>query len=203
VSIRSASVTLGALALAASLAAGCQVFGQAGPIEDLHDWSAVPLAADQRLATEALKSSVCRVGDDNARPTILLQDRRTAMSAAFLVAGANWSGSCLITVANGGSGGGGRGAALAPLAGRLVVDERSSGGLGSGSATLLGGRAADDVATIQVVLPSGQVVSASVGGGHWLAWWPGDVEASRVVALDSTGAVLQTLTDTTPGFQLK
>lgn len=203
-SIRARSSLLAGLAMAAGLAAGCGAFRQVGPTEDLHDWSAVPLAADQRLTTAALTSSVCRAGDDTGPPpNILLQDRRTAMSAAFLVSGVNWSGSCLITVAGGSSGGGSRDASPASLTGPLAVDERSNGGVGSGNATLLGGRAANAVVTVQVVLPSGQVVTASVGRGHWLAWWPGDAEAVRVVALDSTGAVLKTLTDTTPGFEQK
>jgi hypothetical protein len=187
----------------AALVSGCGAFRQAGPADDLRGWSAAPLPIDARLATEALKSSVCRAGEDAGPVNIVLQDRRTAQSAAFLVAGQGWSGSCLITVANGNGSGGSRSAPLPALDGALAVDERSSGGVGSGTATLVGGRAADAVVAVQVVLPSGQVVTASVSGGHWLAWWPGDVQAVQIVALDANGGILQTLTDTTPGYQQK
>src|SRR5207247_8562641 len=106
-------------------------------------------AGDPGVATEALKSSVCRAGDDNQSIAIVLQDRRTAMSAAFLVTGPGWSGSCLVTTASGSASGGGRSAPLDPVTAALTVDERSSGGVGGGNASLLGGRSAAGVTTVK------------------------------------------------------
>lgn len=204
-SARRRGVAVAAFATVAVLAGACG-FRQALPNDDLHDWSAVPLAADERLTTAAIKATVCRMGDDTApAPEILLQDRRTALSAAFLVSGPGWSGSCLITIAagNASGGGGARGGPSPALATALAVDERSSGGVGSGTAGLLGGRAAADVATVQIVLADGRSVTASLASGHWLAWWPGSVDAAQVKALDANGVALQTLTDTTPVYEQK
>jgi len=44
-----------------------------------------------------------------------------------------------------------------------------------------------------------RMAAASVGVGHWLAWWPKETTASKVVAHDGAGAVLATLDAATLG----
>ncbi|MEO7664553.1 MAG: hypothetical protein ABIV26_05450, partial [Candidatus Limnocylindrales bacterium] len=51
-----------------------------------------------------------------------------------------------------------------------------------------GGRIAATVARVVVEVADGRIVTASVGGGYWLAWWPDDVRAKVVTAFDSAGA---------------
>jgi len=54
----------------------------------------------------------------------------------------------------------------------------------------LGGRVAADVTAVTIALADGRTVTASVGGGHWLAWWPGDVGATTVSGLDAAGQIV-------------
>src|SRR5436305_839081 len=84
------------------------------------------MAPDARLATKALTFESCHAGADAGGIQILLQDRRTASTAAFLVAAPAFSGSCLVSL-SGNGGGSGRGAALDPATSAIVVDEGSSG----------------------------------------------------------------------------
>jgi hypothetical protein len=172
--------------------------------DDLVTWQRLPLAPDQRLTDAALRSTVCRSGQkDDAPIQLLLQDRRTATSAAFLVSGVGFSGSCTIALNGGASGGSSREQPLDPLSGPIAVDERSTGGLGGGTASLVGGRVAPVVARVRIDLADGRVVDASVGNGHWLAWWPGDFAAVRIRALDLASSIMATLDDSTPGWQQK
>ena len=194
--------------LAAISFAALAVTACAGPSlskqDDLATWQRSPLPPDQRLAEAALRSSVCRSGQDDGAPIqLLLQDRRTATSAAFLIVGAGFSGSCTITLNGGASGGSSRGQALDALSGPIAVDERSTGGLGGGTASLIGGRLAPVVASVRIDVADGTFVEASVGNGHWLAWWPGDLAAVRIQALDLAASIVATLDDSTPGWQQK
>ncbi len=56
------------------------------------------------------------------------------------------------------------------------------------------GRSAADVAAVEVVLPDGQVVTATVQDGWWAAWWPGVTEDDRAVRLRSTDTAGQATT---------
>ena len=199
-----AARVVGAAVLVAVAAAGCRGLGPVATPDDLASWQAAPLPADPRLAQAAVTSIACNAGNDTGPPPqILLQDRRTASTAAFLVSGPAFSGSCLVTLSGGAGGGSGRSQPLEPATAAIVVDEGSSGGTGSSSASLVGGRAAVTVATVTIDLNDGRVVRASVGNGHWLAWWPGELGVKQIVARDAAGTVLATLDDATPGWKLK
>ena len=183
-------------ALAVLVLAGCGGFRGAPAADTLQDWSAVPLAPNPALASQALTASVCRGGDAQAGPLqVVLEDRRTAQTAAFLVTGPSWVGSCLITLSNGNASGGGSNQPRGPFDGPLALDELSNGGVGAGTASLAGGRIIDGVAAVEVDLPDGRVVTASVGQRHWLAWWPGDLPITRLVARSGDGTVLATIDD--------
>jgi hypothetical protein len=187
---------LAALAVLALVASGCVAFRQGQVTDNLQSWSAIPLAPDERIATEAIKSNVCHATDVAGPVSVVLQDRRTVLTAAFLVAGPGWTGSCLLTLANGNAIGSSGNLASLPAMGQAVaLDESANGGVGDGNASLAGGRSIDAVVAVSVELVDGRVVTASVGGGHWLAWWPGDVAITQLVATGADGAVLASIED--------
>lgn len=180
---------------------GCVAPGASA--DDLKGWQARPLPPDLSLAQFAVGQDVCRAGQPAGFAVrVLLQDRRTEWTAAFLVEGAGFTGSCAVS-RGGNAGGSGRTDGREQFVGSIVVDERSSGSLGQGSGTLLGGRSAAPVATVLIDLPDGRTVEASVGGGYWLAWWPGESSAVRIRALNAADMVLATLDDSTPNWQQK
>ncbi|MEO8469325.1 MAG: hypothetical protein ABI573_06620 [Chloroflexota bacterium] len=180
----------GLVALAAAalvLAAGCGVARvQQAPEDDLSTWSAIPLPPDAGLTAQVVSGqSACK--DPNGGPIrVLLQDRRTALTAAFLVSGKDLFGSCFVTAQGGSSGG--SGPLPDPMTAALSIDDSGFGNVAAGTARELGGRVAAGVTRVVVELKDGRMVTASVVGGYWLAWWPNDVAASAVTAFDAAGA---------------
>ena len=51
----------------------------------------------------------------------------------------------------------------------------------------LGGRVADEVASVVVTLADGSRQDAAVTDGYWLAWWTGPTSSTAVVASDAAG----------------
>jgi hypothetical protein len=162
--------------------------------DDLATWSRTPLAPDPALARLAVQGEhgPCRgeLGPD-VPLTILLQDRRTAATAAFFVTAPGHFGSCLISA--GGSGGGGSTNVVPSLVGVVTVEEEGSGIADDVTTHTLGGLASKDVRTVRVGLPDGTEVTASVDNGYWLSWWPGQLSAVRISALDSSGVIIAIL----------
>jgi hypothetical protein len=184
-------VALIALAL---VAAGCGVTRVAAPpVDDLSTWSPVPLAPDQALADRISSGQTsCIPGPQGGPVRVLLQDRRTAWTAAFLFTAAGVFGSCFVTKASGGSGGG-SGPRPEPMAANLSIDDNGFGDVAGGQAHDLGGRIAVGVASVRVELAGGGTATASVGNGYWLAWWPGNVVATKVRAFGADGAEIESL----------
>jgi hypothetical protein len=178
----------------ASLATGCALARVQQPEADtLATWSEHPLPPDAAMAAKAVSDqSSCTVEDKDRPIRVLIQDRRTPQSAAFLFAGRAAFGSCFVTTGGGGTSGG-----SGPLPGDLtiplVIDENGSGDVGSGTARILGGRVANGATQVVVELADGRSVFASVGNGYWLAWWPDTSKANRVVAKDASGAEISTV----------
>ena len=189
-----AVVRLVALLAIALVASGCWVARVEGPpADDLSTWSEVPLAPDPELATVAASGdSSCIAGPQGGRVQILLQDRRTEMTAAFLFTGAGAFGSCFVTKAGGGAGGG-SGPIPEAMTSNLTLDANGFGDVANGEARHLGGRVAVGVAGVELTLADGRGVTASVANGYWLAWWPSDTLAQEVLALDASGSVLETV----------
>lgn len=179
----------GLAVVAALLLAGCGPTGVVQPTPDnFAAWSEHPLTPDAGLAGSALAAgSACASGEDGANVRILLQDRRTPQTAAFLFAGPTTFGGCMVT-----SGGGmslaGSGPALEPTNGTLSIDDNGAGGAGGEGVRELGGRVAPNAVQVVVHLTDGRSVLASIGNGYWLAWWPDTARAERVVATDTSGA---------------
>ena len=178
---------------AATLFAGCSVLGGSPRTEDaLRAWSDRPLAPDPALAREALNShSACLMDAPAAEVRILLEDRRTPETAAFLVATPTMFGACLITHGTGGSSGGG-GPVPGPMPGAISIDANASGGSTDAQAHLLGGRVALGASQVVVALADGRAVLASLDNGYWLAWWPDTVSATNVRATDAGGGLVGT-----------
>jgi hypothetical protein len=181
------------LPVAAPLLAGCALAASVaqGPPEDLSTWSLTPLAPDPALAASAIgEDGACRMDDptDNVvapQPQILVQDRRTQNTAAFLVLSPQHFGDCTVSRGTGSSGG--YGPLLGAMNGQLTIENTSSGTVGEGSASTLGGRIAVPGAQVVVELRDGRRVPASVANGYWLMWWPSTTAAARVVALRPDG----------------
>ena len=177
----------GAVAMAA---AGCGVarVEQQTP-DSAAAWGPRPLPPDPALAAQAIAGdSACRALENPEPLRVLVQDRRTERTAAFLVAGATQFGSCLISKGDFASGG--SGPALEPMTAALTIDSQGGGGIDTFPAQLLGGRVDGRASTVEVRLADGQSMTASLANGYWLAWWPGTTLAARVVARDAGGAVL-------------
>jgi hypothetical protein len=192
------------LPIASTLLAGCGLasFAQR-PQDNLGTWSDVPLPPDAALAAQALAADgACRMDDpgDNVvepAPQILVQDRRTADSAAFLVRSPKHFGSCTITRSTGSSSSG-YGPPLLPMTGQITIDDQGGGSLGNGMAQELGGRIGVPAAKVVVQLKDGRTVTASVANGFWLAWWPAPADAARVVAIDDTNTEVAGIAVTIP-----
>lgn len=186
---------LGVAALVACvLIAGCGISRVVTPPEDtLASWSDHPLAADPALATQAMAAhSACLMDTPVGQLRILIQDRRTSQTAAFLVAAPTMFGSCIVTSGSGASSGGG-GLPPGAMAGAISIDANGSGGAAGAQARLLGGRVVSTASQVTVNLADGRTVVASLGGGYWLAWWPDTTSATSVGATDPSGASVGTV----------
>ena len=184
--------TAAGLAFAIALT-GCAVarVDQSTP-DAFETWSLTPLPPDAALAAHAMsRDSACLMGASGEPLRILIQDRRTASTAAFLTLGASTFGSCIVT-GPGGASSGGSGPLPEAMTGPLSIDDNGGGGVQGFEVRELGGRVAG-AATVKVELADGRSITASVQNGYWLAWWPGLVRATQVVATDATGAAIATL----------
>jgi len=172
--------------VAAAAVSGCWVTRVEGPPQDdLSTWSTTPLPPSGELAAKAADpNGSCTAGPDGEHVTVILQDRRTEWTAAFIFRGATTFGSCMVTSQ---ASSGGSGPLPEPMGSALSIDVNGFGSGTSGEVHELGGRVAADVSAVTIALADGRTVTASVGGGHWLAWWPGDVDATSVTGLDAAG----------------
>jgi hypothetical protein len=76
------------------------------------------------------------------------------------------------------------------MAGTLKVD-----GVAGGPAvglTAVFGRVTGRASTVEVTADDGRVITASVGHGYFLAWWPSGSPVGTVRALDAGGHVIAT-----------
>jgi hypothetical protein len=181
--------------LCASLAlAACGVARIEGPpVDDFSTWSAEPLPPDVALqAAAARRDSSCSAGPEGEPVRILVQDRRTEWTAAFLFAGLTTFGNCFLTSAAGVSSGG-SGPLPAPISDALSIDVDSFGDVAGGKVRELGGRLDPEITSVVVTLADGATVTASVANGFWLAWWPTDVAAASISGFDGAGDEVFTL----------
>jgi hypothetical protein len=183
---------LAGLVLAAFVLGGCSIGRFVQPVEDaLATWSDHPLPPDAALTAKAVSDQASCVADPGPIH-VLIQDRRTQFSAAFLFSAPNAFGSCFVTSGGGGMSGG-SGPPPGPMAGPISIDDNGAGSLGGGEVRSLGGRVLNTASRVVVQLVDGRSVVASLNNGYWLAWWPDTTLASKVVASDTSGAAIGTV----------
>lgn len=197
-----AATGLAALAIAATASlAGCASVPLAQPTVaaplDL-SWPGIPLAPDSDFEDVARTQACPMVLGAHGPLQVLLQDRRIADVAVFVVANDAELGSCLVQTGGVGPTGGG-GSKPRPTDDVSGVSVDVGGGdlldRGLGYAMHLGGRAGPRISKVTIFFASGNSVQASVGGGYWLASWHGTERAARVVAADADGAIVATIED--------
>lgn len=172
-----------AIAAAAVVLAGCSALGVVQPAgDDLREWSAVPLPADPALTARAQAS--CGGGPAGPRLPFLFQDRRTPRSAVVAFGAGGEYELCSVSVGSGGGFGiGGSGIGVPDP----VTISTAPVTLGNAAVLLVEGTVSRAATRVEVLRADGAVVQASLGGGRWAAWWPGDVAVVRAVAYDADG----------------
>jgi hypothetical protein len=131
-------------------------------------------------------------GAFRAEPTLVLADGRGGDRIMLLYrAGPGETAECLVridangapTVDSAGSSGTGP-AQLGPL-----ELQSSAGGSASGvdSWSYLHGLIGSDIGGVVISLADGTNITASVGGGRFAAWWPGEIQPARILGFDRAG----------------
>jgi len=173
-----------ALALVAGVSAACDDSEAVSPppIHDLAEpWQAVPFDLDQ--ATLAAAVAACRdvVGPGQVLPPLVVVDARGANTVIVAYGQGGNTADC--SVVRDGSGrftsmGGSAGSSMGePPIGRAEVRSRgisTTNAAGGIQATYVVGVAGPAVAAVDVVIPGGPRVRASLANGWFAAWWPGN-----------------------------
>jgi hypothetical protein len=175
----------GLLALVIALAAvGCDDSEDVTPpqVHDLAEpWQAVPFDLDP--ATLAAAVAACRnvMGPGQALPPLVVVDARGANTVIIAYGLGGNTADCSVVRDDSGrfsSMGGSAGSTMGePPIGQGEVRSRgmSTTSVGGGiQATYVVGVAGPAVAAVEVVIPGGPRVWASLANGWFAAWWPGD-----------------------------
>jgi hypothetical protein len=173
-----------ALALVATVSAACDDSEQVTP-QPVHDlaepWQAVPFDLDQ--ATLAAAVAACRdvMGPGQVLPPLVVVDARGGNTVIVAYGQGGNTADC--SVVRDGSGrftsmGGSAGSSIGePPIGQAEVRSRgmsSTSVAGGIQATYVVGVAGPAVAAVDVLIPGGPRVRASLANGWFAAWWPGD-----------------------------
>ena len=132
-------------------------------------------------------------GAFRVEPTLVLADGRGGDRLMLLYgAGPGETAECLVRIdANGapsvdgaGSSSGADPAQMGPL-----ELQTSAGGSASGvnSWSYLHGLVGSDIGGVVISLADGTNITASVGGGRFGAWWPGEIQPTRILGFDRAG----------------
>jgi hypothetical protein len=193
-------VRRGALVLAASLLLGACGSGEEStlPVAGVAELQAPYMTEPYRAFDENLIRSVEEACAESLRgafrvqPTLVLADGRGGDRLMLLYgAGPGETAECLVridangapTVDSAGSSGTGP-AQLGPL-----ELQASAGGSASGvdSWSYLHGLIGSDIGGVVIALADGTSITASVGGGRFVAWWPGEAQPTRFLGFDRAG----------------
>jgi hypothetical protein len=167
----------------------------AGVTELLGPYQAEPYRAfDQGLIQDAQAECADSLqGALTVQPELILADGRGGNRLMLIYAGAGGdTAECLVridpngipTVDGAGSSTGSDPAQLGPL-----EVHASSGGSASGedSWSYLHGNVGSEIGGVVIQLADGTGITASLGGGRFAAWWPGEVQPTRVLGFDRAG----------------
>lgn len=168
-------------------------------------WTAVPQSVTAAQAAQLTHDCTNRVVGHFPIPlrrvTFSLAEHRGSSTAVLLIGAAGSEAICVKPAAASNGGGTGTSAgpqvgivAASPMTGALQVDG-SAGGPAIGL-TAIFGQVTTEATTVTVTTDDGRVVTASVGHGHFLAWWPSASPAATVRALNASGQVIASTTRT-------
>jgi hypothetical protein len=190
------------LALAVVVCAGCDDADSRNPAatHDLTEpWQAVPFQLDAptlEAATDACRLQLNR----RDLPPLAVVDSRGANTVMVLFAEPLATANCVVVRDRTGafvmtSGNTGSRKAQAPLIGRELHRRDISRTIAAvGEATYVIGLAGPEIASVEIVTPSGERLRASLEGGWYAAWWPGNsmVEwfKTRINGYDASGALI-------------
>lgn len=162
----------------------------------LAGWEPIPTVHDPALASGA--AAACDPVDASgvSAMALLAQDQR-GNAAAFLFAG---SGNLLTCVAARDAGG----EIVAATSGTTQLEATTSAltventitqprTANFGGLVAVGGRVSQDVSSVTISRADGVSIVATVTDGYFIAWWPTDDRASRIVAIDGSGATVALL----------
>ena len=180
----------------ATTLAGALGFALLAPTSSFATWTEVPTVVRLSPADPSLTSCLTALADVKGGPHTdpvrqpLLSEQRGAF-ITNLLAGDGTLSICI-----------GKGADLwtgtniAPaLPGNQTVTVLGNAGLVEPEGLrYVFGRITGEVGGVTVVTDDGLRVTASVGGGYFLAWWPGSAAPKTVMATDKSGAVLTAVT---------
>jgi len=189
-----------ALAVAICLAAGCggpeeSTLPVAGVAEILGPYQTEPYRAfDQGLIQDTQAECADSLqGALTVQPELILADGRGGGRLMLIYGGAGGdTAECIVridpngipTVDGAGSSTGSDPAQLGPL-----EVAASSGGSASGedSWSYLHGNVGPEIGGVVIGLANGTNITASLGGGRFAAWWPGEVVATGIRGFDRAG----------------
>jgi hypothetical protein len=189
------TLAIAALLATISTACGGSILPQGGATDLTGPWQAEPYAVAQPLMAEA--ELLCRdgigamVGPDNV---LVVVDARGGGILVLTFAGQKSSSICELLASSSGnlstSGGTGRESDQAlqePAPNELRMDGVSN----SGARSTIAGQAGAMIAAVEVVVPGGPRVRASLGRDGWFtAWWPTDETDVQVNGYDSAGTLV-------------
>jgi hypothetical protein len=176
-------------------------------------WAAVPRPASAAVAAKLASSCQARVAEGRWPIRLghvegVLAEQRGASTAVLLVAD---DASDAVCVDPHGRTTGPAGGIAGPLVGVITEDQAADavltvdgtpGGPGLGLWTVFGRISAPGVAKVLISLGDGSEVTASLGNGHYLAWWPSTGGGVTIRAVDSSGNTIASmqldLTDAAP-----
>ena len=159
-------------------------------------WAAVPRSVPAALASQLAKSCQTQVAQHSwpirsGQVGTALAEQRGASTAVLLLA----AGHDAICVDPHPAAAGTAGGIIGPLVGVSVEDpaggvltvDGTPGGPGLGLRAVYGRVGSPRVAKVLITLSDGREVTATLGHGHYLAWWPATAGGDIVRAVDSAG----------------
>jgi hypothetical protein len=173
-----------ALAIAATGSAACDDSEAVtpSPIHDLAEpWQAIPFDLDPATLAGALAACQNVMGQGQVLPPLVVVDARGGNTVIVAYGQGGNAADCSVVrdgsggfTSMGGSAGSSNGE---PPIGQGEVRSRglsTTSAAGGIQATYVVGVAGPAVATVEVVIPGGRRVQASLSHGWFAAWWPGD-----------------------------
>ncbi|MCY1139067.1 hypothetical protein OWR29_13805 [Actinoplanes sp. Pm04-4] len=166
-----------ALAVAATVAVAAVQFVPGEDGNRAYAWTATPKAVPDADALAQARQCAAGWSDGRPAPTaadIVLSERRGTATLLLVKNGAELTSCFVLDPAQGPAGGDLLDtSAEPPAAGRVLNDSMGATEGSQGWYSSLIGRAGAGVEKVEIELPDGTKVRASLKNGWWAAWWPG------------------------------